>query len=266
MYKTLSKIHLLLSTLLILCMLPGLAFAQGPEESLSFLTENPVIHGNVLAAFAEQDTVPVLITLDLPEVENSRYADHPAAGTDVHPLIFELVLMSEEGTVNLEEVGANFAFQGRLSAEALRKLADNPDILAIEFDTNPVIPDLSTALGEPLGVSPKLHCPCSPAIGSTVGCVQSNRWRISFNHNGTNSRVAAYSSRSAAFYTFSSSNWEFVGKVLNGCSINNRWWVYGAGATNLPFTMRVEDANFCPNYKTYSGANPVLDTSAFTCP
>lgn len=260
-----SKICVIVSALLISGILPAVVIAENIFEGLS---ENPVIHSGVISALEQDAAVPVVITFDLPPIETSRYSDHPAAKTDVHPLLFDLVASAEPGTLRLEEAGSSLALHARMSAAALRALDDNPDILAIELDPNPGTDD-SIAVGEVPIMTPKLHCPCSPAIGSTVACLNGNRWRVTVNHGGTASKVAAYGGASAAFWTYSSGNWEVLAKVLNGCAINNRWWVYAAGATGSSFSFTVTDANFCPTSKTYNSAtvgNPVIDTAAFTCP
>lgn len=262
-----AKVFILCSALLIAGILPVSAGAQEGSEGLSLLAENLVIHAGVLSVLEEETAAAVIITFDVPPIETGRYADHPAAGSDVHPLLFDLVAMAEPGTLRLEEAGSGFALHARMSAAALGTLGGNPDILAVELDPSP--DDIDIAAADLSAVTPKLHCPCTPTIGSTVGCLQGNRWRVRVNHGGTSSKVAAYSSQSAAFWTYSSTNWEVLAKVLNGCSVNNRWWVFAAGATGSSFSVTVTDANFCSTSKTYnssSSGNPIIDTAAFTCP
>jgi hypothetical protein len=60
-------------------------------------------------------------------------------------------------------------------------------------------------------------------------------------------------------------------KVLNGCAINNKYWVFYAATTNIEFTITIVDT-FTNTTKTYTNpintpAAPVTDTQAFsTCP
>ena len=78
-------------------------------------------------------------------------------------------------------------------------------------------------------------------------------------------------SDSGFFYFFSPDNWEMLVKVLDGASINNRFWVFSAATTNVEYTLRVTDTE---TGQTKSYENPlghcapaVTDTSAFaTCP
>jgi hypothetical protein len=73
------------------------------------------------------------------------------------------------------------------------------------------------------------------------------------------------------FWFFQPDNPELLVKVLNGCGVNQRFWVFYAATTNVELTMTVRDTNAGVT-KTYfnplnNPAPPVLDTSAFaTCP
>ena len=64
---------------------------------------------------------------------------------------------------------------------------------------------------------------------------------------------------------------EMVVKVLNGCSINNNYWVFAGGLTNVQVTMTVTDMSNAA-VKTYinnldTPFAPIQDTVAFaTCP
>ncbi len=76
---------------------------------------------------------------------------------------------------------------------------------------------------------------------------------------------------SGLFYFFASNNIEMLIKVLDGCALNNAYWVFFAATTNVQFTLTVTDT-MNGTMKTYSNplnqaAAPVQDTSAFaTCP
>ena len=72
------------------------------------------------------------------------------------------------------------------------------------------------------------------------------------------------------FWFFHPANIELVVKVLNGCAINNRYWVYAAGLTDVSVTMTVRDLR---NGVERSWTNPlgkrfrpITDATAFaTC-
>lgn len=88
---------------------------------------------------------------------------------------------------------------------------------------------------------------------------------------GTMKFTPLASSESAVIHTGNPNDWVVLIKVLNGCTINNRFWVFYAATTNIEFTITVVDT-FTNTTKTYSNpintpAAPVTDTQAFaTCP
>jgi hypothetical protein len=68
------------------------------------------------------------------------------------------------------------------------------------------------------------------------------------------------------FWFFSPDNPEVVVKVLDGCAINDHYWVYVSAGTNVGFSVTVTDTHFKAS-KTYTNpdlkeALPVQDTSA----
>lgn len=76
---------------------------------------------------------------------------------------------------------------------------------------------------------------------------------------------------SGLFWFFNASNWEIQAKVLNGCGLNNRYWVFSAATTNVFYRMEVLDvaSGVQKVYFNYQGppAPAVTDTNAFaTCP
>jgi len=126
--------------------------------------------------------------------------------------------------------------------------------------------------------------PCGPDADTM--CLQGSRfkvevtWRDKDGHTGSGMVAPCGTDDSGIFYFFSENNWEMLFKVLNGCSINDHYWVFFAATTNVEFTTRVTDT-LTGFVKTYgkSGeeieytnplgqpANAVTDTTAFaTCP
>lgn len=96
-------------------------------------------------------------------------------------------------------------------------------------------------------------------------------WRTATsNGNGTAVPIPS-APDSGLFYFFGPSNLEMLIKVLNGCGLNNRYWVFFAATTNVEFTVTVTDTQ-TGQVKTYSNplnhaAEPIQDTNAFTtCP
>lgn len=64
---------------------------------------------------------------------------------------------------------------------------------------------------------------------------------------------------------------ELTVKVLNGCGLNQRYWVFVSATTNIQFTVTVTDTQ-TGDTQTYASAlgfaaAPLQDTNAFsTCP
>jgi hypothetical protein len=73
------------------------------------------------------------------------------------------------------------------------------------------------------------------------------------------------------FWFFQAQNVEAVVKVLNGCGINNRYWVFAGGLTDVKVRLTVMD-KMHGTTRTYDNPQktpfqPIQDTSAFaTCP
>ncbi len=116
---------------------------------------------------------------------------------------------------------------------------------------------------------------CTPS--STVSCLNGNRFRVEvtwadFQNNTGSGKVSPIGSAdSALFWFFDQDNLEQLVKVLNGCGLNNHFWVFSAAVTNVEYNLKVTDTQ-TGNTKTYSNplgnaASAITDTSAFaTCP
>jgi len=78
-------------------------------------------------------------------------------------------------------------------------------------------------------------------------------------------------SDSGIFYFQNPNNLEFLLKIVNGCSLNNNYWVFFAATTDVEFTVTVVDTQNGMQ-KVYTNplgqpADAVTDTAAFaTCP
>lgn len=75
---------------------------------------------------------------------------------------------------------------------------------------------------------------------------------------------------SGLLYFFRAGNWEVMVKVLDGCPVNDRWWVFTAGSTHVGYRLTVRDlvAGAERIYESPAGtvAESVTDTAAFaTC-
>ncbi|MDE2849271.1 MAG: cache domain-containing protein [Acidobacteriota bacterium] len=80
-------------------------------------------------------------------------------------------------------------------------------------------------------------------------------------HHGTNDSGLFY------FFFESGDNWEVLIKVLDGCSVNEHVWVYGASATTLGYRIRVTDT-VTGTFREYLNTNgrradAITDSGAF---
>jgi streptogramin lyase len=149
------------------------------------------------------------------------------------------------------------------AAELAKWKAEQAALLA---DTNP-------SEAETLG--PDLIQGC--AGNSTTLCIQ-GRWKVTATYttgttHGTGQAIDASSlgvTQGGLFWFFGATNPEMLIKVLNGCALNNHYWIFYAATTNVGFSVTVTD-QFTGSVKTYTNkdgtaAPPVQDTSALPCP
>jgi hypothetical protein len=72
------------------------------------------------------------------------------------------------------------------------------------------------------------------------------------------------------FFFFGASDPEMLVRVIDGCSLNARFWVFVAAATNVGFTVTVTDTvtghSVAYQNPDLTPAQAVLDTSALACP
>jgi PKD repeat protein len=111
---------------------------------------------------------------------------------------------------------------------------------------------------------------------ATTLCLNGDRFSVAAAFRTNDGRTGnatgvELTSDSGYFYFFNAANIEIVTKVLGACGINNHYWVFAAGLTNVEVTLRVTDTRN-GTVQTYfnplgTAFQPVQDTSAFaTCP
>jgi hypothetical protein len=105
----------------------------------------------------------------------------------------------------------------------------------------------------------------SPCSDPHTLCLQGGRFNVSVQwtdfqgNTGFGSVVSgASSTNSGVMWFFSPSNWELLIKVLNGCGVNGHYWVFGAAATDVEYTIQVTDTQ-TGEVRTYT--NPLGTTS-----
>jgi len=108
-------------------------------------------------------------------------------------------------------------------------------------------------------------------------CLSGGRFKVSVawvtsNQNGRGTTVPLTGNPdSGLFYFFAASNIEMLIKVINGCSLNNSYWVFFAATTNVQMAVTVVDTTTGKTRVYFNPLNqaavPIQDTGAFTtCP
>ncbi len=113
------------------------------------------------------------------------------------------------------------------------------------------------------------------ADGETL-CLQDSRFSVTMDwwtedgeggRRGAGKVVHEGTNDSGLFWFFSAVNWELLVKVLDGCSVNDRMWVYGASATTLGYVLTVTDTvtGALQEYRNEPGrqAEAFTDSAAF---
>lgn len=114
------------------------------------------------------------------------------------------------------------------------------------------------------------------ACGDQVAFIGNDqRFQVSVQwSDGTTTQPATaldFTDDTALFFFFDENNVELVVKVLDGCAINERFWVFAAGLTDVEVTVTVLDTSSGQvwTYENPFGADfpPLKDVEAFaTCP
>ncbi|MEZ5312643.1 MAG: hypothetical protein R2862_02815 [Thermoanaerobaculia bacterium] len=92
-----------------------------------------------------------------------------------------------------------------------------------------------------------------------------------YQHQHADAFVASAGTPDSAIFYFNPlypNNWEFLIKLINGCALNDRYWVYFAAATDVGYTVTVRDTLSTVPPKQYTNvlghASPAVnDSSAF---
>jgi hypothetical protein len=116
--------------------------------------------------------------------------------------------------------------------------------------------------------------PCTPGPSSL--CLHQGRFiaEVSFKESaervGRGSVAAPRTRDSGLFWFYEPSNWELLLKVLDGCAVNGRYWVFASPSTSLDYQVTVTDleANLTVQYRHRFGEpiETVADVDAFaTC-
>ncbi len=125
--------------------------------------------------------------------------------------------------------------------------------------------------------------PC--VAGAMTMCLSADRFRVevawrSFDGTTGSGRVVPVGrvplaplrgdADSGLWWFFEADNWEMLVKVLDGCAINDRFWVFAAATTTVEYTLRVTDTTTGASAEYFNSlgnaAAAITDTGAFaTC-
>ncbi len=114
---------------------------------------------------------------------------------------------------------------------------------------------------------------CTPEADTL--CIQGGRFRVTVSWEDKagaqgDGQATSLTADTGYFWFFDHSNVEIVVKILDGCTLNDRFWVFAGGLTDVEAKIRVEDTA-TGQVRTYFNAQdqkfaPIQDTSAFaTC-
>lgn len=106
--------------------------------------------------------------------------------------------------------------------------------------------------GQPGDEEPQGACQSS----STELCLNAGRFRVDItwqteSDSGEGRAVPFRTSDSGLFWFFDAANWEILVKVINGCALNDHYWVFAGSTTNVAYELTVTDT-LTGESKTYS--------------
>ena len=114
---------------------------------------------------------------------------------------------------------------------------------------------------------------CTP--GANTLCLNNGRFKVEASYDtGTQqgqAQAVKLTDETGYLWFFNASNVETVVKVLNACGVNNRYWVFAGGLTNVQVRMTVTDTakGISKTYTNPPGTpfQPIQDTDALaSCP
>ena len=110
--------------------------------------------------------------------------------------------------------------------------------------------------------------------GDKTLCLENGRFRVHLNWETTDDKKGAGKARplsgdTGLFWFFDPANIEIVVKVLDGCTVNGKRWVFAGGLTDVAVEMTVVDtrtgATRIYTNRLGSPLRPVKDTTFFSC-
>lgn len=242
--------------LLLLAVAPGVA-ALSPELQEQLLSSGRVTL-DLVERLDQEKQVSVQILFSIPGKEGELLTNQSHVPEEVDPVVVDLVQYLVPNNMSLANLGVVRVLRGAINAQALAALVEHPNVVVVDLD-----------LSAPLAESDDLRI-IAGASGSCIpsgnrACVQGGRFSLQVAQGGGFKPVVSQNGVSAVFSFFGTSNWEVLAKVLDGCAINNRYWVFGAGATNQGYALHVVDTVTGSSIAFNGAICPIANTSFFPC-
>jgi ELWxxDGT repeat protein len=242
-----------------------LAAARAPAGSRLYLALATPEHGSEL--WVSDGTSAGTVRLDL---RPGPLGSHP---TGLHPLEDGRVLFAaDDGTHGHEPWISDGTLAGTRMLDDLGPGASSPGHWASKGGRVLFAADAGTFGRElyAMDIGPAL-----PSCPSDRLCLQNGRFEVEVaflapDGAGGLGQRALTSESSGVFTFFSPDNWELTVKVLDGCSLNDRFWVFAAATTDVQYELTVVDraTGATKTWRNPQGtlAAAVTDTGAFaTC-
>jgi hypothetical protein len=133
-------------------------------------------------------------------------------------------------------------------------------------------PEPSLVAGFQFLVAPRRPQPAAGCLtGPDVLCLRDRRFTVDVTWeaagaSGRGQLAANATADSGLFWFFDAANWELLVKVLDGCSVNDRFWVFAAATTDVAYVLTVTDTRTgqSKRYENPTGttARAIADTDA----
>lgn len=264
----------------------GIGHSCGDNDGPDPNCLNPVFDDALMRAFIHDDARGARLNADDRAAARDLYSQIPAPPVQLKAepqSTTEIRLTWEDAATN----ESSFRVEGKTLGGTYAEVGTAP-----ANSTSLVIGGLSPATGYSFRViavgDTGSSAPSNEATAATLAtvapCVANNQtlclnngrfkvtvsWEINTGQTGVATQVAVPSDDSGLLWFFEDDNWEILIKTLDGCSVNNHYWVFYGALTDVEYTLTVVDTQTGQvrvYYNPQGTPSPlVTDTSAFaTC-
>ena len=230
-------------------------------------------YGRVLAQVATGNFLSPTVSALMRE-----HLEIPLAGSWLEDLFFAIGQKGGDGEGTLTVTRYSLPKVGQHAGQPLVSIlflnGISPELDVLDVFTEPVL-DLFLKLSlDATFVEHVKETLCTP--DATTACLNHGRFRVRLSwqdhlgNQGEGRVLPVSSSDSAVFWMFDPDNLESLVKVLDGCAVNNHYWLFSAAATDIAYTLTVTDTalGVSEEYLNNLGdaAPAIIDTGAFaTC-